>query len=231
MIIDRDRLKGVGAAHMADALTKLALPKRFARPETKPAFAIAGLVVGRALPAKHFGSVDVFLAAFERAAPGDVLVVDNEGRLDEGCLGDLITAEAKLAGLAGIVIHGAHRDTAQLREIGLPVWSLGCIPYGPTVLRAPTGVPVMLGDAIVTQDDVVIADEDGVIFMEAVHADKVIAAALEIARREEKQRAAMVSGRTLRDQLKFHEFQAAREKNPALTFREHINRVRGAVET
>jgi regulator of RNase E activity RraA len=231
MIIDPDRLNGVGAAHVADALTKLALPKRFARPETRPAFAIEGLVVGRALPAKHFGSVDVFLAAFERASPGDVLVADNAGRRDEGCIGDLITAEAKLAGLAGIVIDGAHRDTAQLREIGLPMWSLGSFPYGPTTIRTPTTAALMLGDTVVTRDDVIVADEDGVIVTEAATIETVIAAAIEIARREEKQRTGMAGGRTLRAQLKFHEFLAAREKNPAASFREHINKVRGAVET
>jgi regulator of RNase E activity RraA len=231
MIIDPERLKGVGAAHVADALTKLALPKRFARPETRPAFAIPGLVVGRALPAKHFGSVDVFLAAFERAKPGDILVADNEGRLDEGCIGDLITAEAKAAGLAGIVIYGAHRDTAQLREIGLPMWSLGSFPYGPTMLRPATSAAVMLGNATITADDIIVADEDGVIITEAGTFETVLAGAVEIARREEKQRAAMANGRTLREQLKFHEFQKGRETNPGLSFREHINKVRGAVET
>jgi regulator of RNase E activity RraA len=37
-------------------------------------------------PAQHAGSVDVFLEAFGTAAPGDVLVVDNGGRLDESCV-------------------------------------------------------------------------------------------------------------------------------------------------
>ena len=60
-----------------------------------------------------------------------MLVVDNEGRLDEACVGDLMALEAAGAGLAGIVIWGLHRDSVEIREIGLPVFSLGSMPTGP----------------------------------------------------------------------------------------------------
>jgi regulator of RNase E activity RraA len=49
---------------------------------------------GRVIPARHFGSVDVFLEAMQGAQPGDVLIVDNSGRKDEGCIGDLTALEA-----------------------------------------------------------------------------------------------------------------------------------------
>ena len=52
-------------------------------------------IAGRALPAKHFGSVDIFLEAMMSAEQGDVLVIDNNGRADEGCIGDLTTLEAR----------------------------------------------------------------------------------------------------------------------------------------
>jgi regulator of RNase E activity RraA len=81
-------------------------------------------MAGRACPARHVGSVDIFLEALEAAAPGDVLVVDSGGRLDEACVGDLVVLEAQAAGLEGIMIWGLHRDTADIRTIGLPVFSL-----------------------------------------------------------------------------------------------------------
>src|SRR2546427_13218584 len=40
-------------------------------------------VAGRALPVRHYGSVDVFLEAFSRAEAGDVLVIDNGGGTGE----------------------------------------------------------------------------------------------------------------------------------------------------
>ena len=83
--------------------------------------------------------MDVFLEALEAAERGDVLVVDNGGRTDEACVGDLVTLEVGNAGLAGIVIWGLRRDTQELLEIGLPVLSLGTLPTGPQRLdkRSP----------------------------------------------------------------------------------------------
>jgi hypothetical protein len=60
-----------------------------------------GRLAARVCPARHVGSVDSFLEAMEGAAPGDLLVVDNGGRLDEACVGDLMVLEAQGAGLEG----------------------------------------------------------------------------------------------------------------------------------
>jgi len=65
-------------------------------------------------PVRHMGSVDAFLSTLEGANTGDVLTIDNEGRRDEACIGDLIALEAAAAGLAGIVVWGLVRDTAEL---------------------------------------------------------------------------------------------------------------------
>ena len=92
-------------------------------------------VAGPACPARHAGSTDVFLEAIAAARSGDVLVIDNTGRMDEGCIGDLVAGEAFVAGLAGIVVWGAHRDSAAIQAIGIPVWSLGTCPNGPLELR------------------------------------------------------------------------------------------------
>ena len=54
----------------------------------------------RALPARHYGSADVFLEAMQAAHSGDVLVIDNGGLTDEGCIGDLTALEARASGLA-----------------------------------------------------------------------------------------------------------------------------------
>src|SRR2546430_12395803 len=43
-----------------------------------------------------FRSVDIFLEALEKASTGEILVVDNAGRRDEACVGDLIALETKI---------------------------------------------------------------------------------------------------------------------------------------
>ncbi len=106
-------------AAVADAAVRLGIPVAVAP------VALTALLPGRpfhgpAAPVTHLGSVDVLLETIDDAPPGAVLVVDNGGRHDEACVGDLMLLEAKLAGMAGAVIWGLHRDTTQLREIGLP---------------------------------------------------------------------------------------------------------------
>src|SRR6267378_5006373 len=126
----RRRFATLTTAHLADACMRAHIPVRCA-PALLQALVPGDRLVGRASPARHVGSVDVFLEALETAAPGEVLVVDNGGRLDEACVGDLVALEVKTAGLAGIVIWGLHRDTTDLVDIGLPCFSLGALSTGP----------------------------------------------------------------------------------------------------
>src|SRR5215470_7375950 len=126
----QQRFAALTTAHLADACIRAQVPVRCASALLR-AVVPGSRLAGRVCPARHAGSVDAFLEAFEMAAPGDVLVVDNGGRLDEACVGDLVALEAQAAGVEGIVIWGLHRDTAEVRAIGLPVFSLGATPTGP----------------------------------------------------------------------------------------------------
>lgn len=212
-------------AHLADACIRANIPVRTATltpviPGTRTS--------GRVLPARHAGSVDVFLEAIDRSRPGDVLVVDNDGRTDEACVGDLVVLEAKAAGLAGVVIWGLHRDTHDIRAIGLPVFSLGANPTGPLSLRdrAPEALSTAeVGQWTVTADDIVFGDDDGVLFVPAAEADALVAKARSIRDVERAQADRVRQGESLRSQLRFDEYLAG-----GLTFREHLRKIGGAVE-
>jgi 4-hydroxy-4-methyl-2-oxoglutarate aldolase len=217
-------------AHLADACIRAGVPVRSA---SLTAVVPGSRVLGRVAPARHVGSVDIFLEVFEEAAPGDVLVVDNGGRRDEACVGDLVVQEAQTAGLAGVVVWGLHRDTADIRAIGLPVFSLGAIPTGPLRLDerpddALTAATVAAWT--VTYDDLVLADDDGVLFIPAAHADELFALAEGIRDTERRQAERIRSGTSLRSQVRFAEYLARRRETPSLTFRDHLRAVGGAIE-
>jgi regulator of RNase E activity RraA len=226
----RPRFETLTTAHLADACVRAQLPVRCVglRP------VVAGdKTAGRVLPARHTGSVDVFLEAIEGAAAGDVLVVDNGARLDHACVGDLVVQEAQTAGLAGVVIWGLHRDTADVRAIGLPVHSLGALPTGPLQAEersAEALASARVGEWVVDASDVVFADDDGVVFVPLAHVDGVLTLAEGIRDKERRQADLVRGGRTLRDQLGFADFLARRVEDPSLSFREHLRRVGGAVE-
>lgn len=218
----------VTSAAVADACDRLSVPLRAGPAGLAPVLP-GEVVVGVALPVKHVDGVDVFLDAIERAESGKVLVADDSGRTDRACVGDLIAAEAKLGGLAGMVVWGTHRDTDQLREIGLPVWSLGAAPTGTTHTGRTSGSGVLLDAYPVAETDLVVADTDGVVLVAEDVREEVLAAAREIVDTEARQAERIRAGRSLRSQLQYAEYTARRRSDPTYTFREHLRSVRGAI--
>jgi regulator of RNase E activity RraA len=228
----RRRFATLTTAHLADACLRAQIPVRCA-PAPLHAVVPGGRLAGRVSPARHVGSVDVFLEALEGASPGDVLVVDNGGRLDEACVGDLVALEAQGAGVEGIVIWGLHRDTHDIRAIGLPVFSLGAIPTGPQRLDArPQGalVSATVGDWTVGREDVVLGDDDGVLFLPAARAEEIFTLAETIRDTERRQAERIRAGVSLRSQVRFDTYLAQRQQTPSLSFRDHLRSVGGAIE-
>ena len=222
----------IGTPQIADAALRNRVPYRLAP------FGLGALVpgmklCGRALPVRHFGSVDVFLEAMQSGGSGDVLVIDNEKRRDEGCIGDLTVLEARANGLAGIVVWGTHRDAPQLRHIGFPVFSYGTCPSGPQRLDPQTPDALKragFGNFEVTRDDVVFADDDGCVFVRADDIESILKSARSIAAKEVHQAEKIASGEKLSTQLKFPEYLARRNADPNYTFRQHLREFGGAIE-
>jgi 4-hydroxy-4-methyl-2-oxoglutarate aldolase len=224
------KLSALPTAAVADACVRLKVPERAV--SLRPAFP-APAIAGRVLPVRHAGSVDVFFEALQAATPGDVLVIDNEGRLDEGCIGDLTCLEALHHGAAGIVVDGCHRDSAALRSLGIPVWSRGAFPFGPRAARPRSQDALSMarvGPFFVTRDDVVAADEDGAVFVPHAEAPRVWDLAARIQRTESDQARRAQAGEPLCGQFQFPGYLAKRKADPQYGFRAHLRSLGKSIE-
>jgi 4-hydroxy-4-methyl-2-oxoglutarate aldolase len=107
--------------------------------------------------------------AAEDAKPGDVLVVDLGGGIPDGVFfGDISALGAQMAGARGAVLYGSSRDLAELREMdGFPVFAVGYDPNVATQIGVDWNVPVRVGSATVLPGDVVVAEEEAVLFFPA----------------------------------------------------------------
>ena len=104
------------------------------------------------------------------SGPGDggVLVIDGGGSLHTALVGDVIAQLAVDNGWAGVVVHGAVRDTAALAGMPLGVKALGSNPRKGTKTGAgERDVEVGFGGVTFRPGDQLWADDDGVVVLPA----------------------------------------------------------------
>ena len=97
------------------------------------------------------------------AWPGCVLVIDGQGHTDTALWGGILTLAAKARGVRAVVIDGAVRDAAELREAGLSVYCRAIVPNGPHKgFGGEVNGPIQCAGLRVDSGDLVVADDDGV---------------------------------------------------------------------
>ncbi|HWN35487.1 MAG TPA: RraA family protein [Pseudonocardia sp.] len=133
--------------------------------------------------------------------PGDVVVLDNQGRLDATVWGDLLTIVAHRRQVAGTVIDGICRDVDRSLTLGYPIFSRGnWMRTGKDRVRVEaTQVPVSVGGIRVEPGDLLLGDGDGVVVVPAARAAEALSAAEAIERAEDSIRAEVQAGRSLRE--------------------------------
>lgn len=117
--------------------------------------------------------------ALYRAEPGAVLVVSTSGGTEWGYWGDILNEAAMARGLGGLVIDGGVRDSAGLAGMAFPVFSNGiCINGTIKGFEATAWLeqPIRIGPVVVTQDDLVVGDRDGVVVLPASTVTQALAA-------------------------------------------------------
>jgi RraA family protein len=116
--------------------------------------------------------------ALDMAKKGDVIVVDAGGFLDNAIIGELMMSRARQRGVAGIVIWGAIRDSAEIGAGTYPVFAAGVTHRGP-YKNGPgeINVPVMMGGAPVNPGDIIVGDADGLVAVPQDQAERILKSA------------------------------------------------------
>ena len=120
------------------------------------------------------------------AKKGDVIVVDNGGRMDCTVFGDILASACKQAGLEGTVIYGCCRDVPSLKKIDYPIFSKGTyMQTGKDMTQYDAlNIPVGIYNVLVEPGDIIVGDDTGVLVIPRELAGKVLEAAQEISEAE-----------------------------------------------
>ena len=116
-------------------------------------------------------------AAIYRARPGSVIVVQ-AGDADHALAGGNVCAVAQKLGIVAFVLDGVIRDVAEVRAKCFPVFARGVIPIpGGKQLIGTLNGQIKCGGVEVAPEDVVVADEEGIVVVERQRLETTLKAA------------------------------------------------------
>ncbi|KJL27085.1 RraA family protein [Microbacterium azadirachtae] len=209
-----ERFRELGTATVSDALDKLRRPGSLLG---LAPLADGQRMVGRAFTVRYVsaqvpaGTVGDFI---DQVEPGQVVVLDNDARVDCTVWGDILTAVAHHRGIAGTVIEGVCRDTHRALSIGYPIYSRGRFMRTgkDRVEVAEEQGPVTIGGVTVRPGDILLGDSDGVVVIPQDCEAEVLEVAETIHAREESILAAALAGASIaeaRARYGYHDLQRA----------------------
>lgn len=135
----------------------------------------------------HTADILMVSKALAECPAGHVLVIDGHGERNTALWGGLTTLSAQLKGLAGVVIDGAIRDLADIRESKLAVFARAVVPNaGGAEYAGKLQVPVACGGMVVKPGDWLVGDDDGVVVIPAAQLEETMEKAERIVRAERK---------------------------------------------
>jgi len=181
-------------------------------------------LVGPAFTLKvHPADILMVAKAVALCPKGSVLVIDGQGELNTGLLGNIIALEARLKGIAGIVVDGAIRDRAEICRDRLPIFARAVVPNaGGAEYLGEMGVTVQCGGVVVHPGDWVVGDEDGVVVIPRDQLASALEGAEQLARVEKKIEKAVRRGKSVASLLQYDEILKRKTKGnrlPQMRFR------------
>jgi 4-hydroxy-4-methyl-2-oxoglutarate aldolase len=151
----------------------------------------------------RFGGIDstVVHYALGQLRPGDILVMDRLGDLRHAACGGGVAFAARAAGALGIIIDGMATDIGEIREYGLPVWARGlsALTSKRQFLLGEFCVPISCGGVTVRPGDAILADENGVLVIEASEIRPAAERAIQMQEAEKVNLARVAKGEKLPD--------------------------------
>lgn len=150
--------------------------------------------------------------AVDRIEPGHVLVIDAGGRQDRACVGAMVAFAARHRGAAAIIVDGMATDLPDLVDFGIPVFARGISPRTTRILgiEGAMNVPVTIAGAAVEPGMLVIADQDGVIFLDAEDFQRIAEKAEKAQSIEPGVKEALLAGKALSELSGAADFVAAK---------------------
>lgn len=121
---------------------------------------------GPAVTVSCFQDNALLKSVLQEPGEGRVLVVDGGGSVHTALMGDIIGGLAAGNGWAGVIINGAVRDVAALRELPVGIKAVGSNPRKSTKTGAGSrDVVLEFGGCRFTPGAVVVSDDDGVVVL------------------------------------------------------------------
>ncbi|MFN2646178.1 MAG: RraA family protein [Burkholderiales bacterium] len=167
--------------HLSDSMERLYAGSPQLRPMHR-----GGKLAGPAFTVKTTPGDNLLVhKALDTAQKGDVIVVDAGGVCENAIIGELMMSRARQRGVAGIVIWGAIRDSAEIAAGTYPVYAAGVTHRGP-YKNGPgeINVPINMGGMAVNPGDIIVGDADGLVAIPQEQAERVLKSAQGILAKE-----------------------------------------------
>ncbi len=173
-------------AVLADIMDSLGYRQQIMRHDLRPLYPQAKMA-GRAATMM---TADVYevpavpykleLALLDDLKPGDVVVCATQGSTRAALWGELLSTHTRAKGGRGALIDGLSRDAARIIEMQFPVFALGLLPADSRGRLEVVAIrqPVQIGEVIVNDGDLIVADLDGCVAIPQGVEEQVIEAAL-----------------------------------------------------